>query len=281
MKNTNSIDTKIQAWATASRALAKARDEARAAREKASATATPSPRPVSSPLPTDAQRLAEDEARLAYIYADTKEIKAEDEERAARAVATWACDARDVESGEPLAIAADLEGLAADLHSHADETRRIHASHAAALAELEGRFREELKAVKARSLARVASAREAAEALSSQRAAKGEPPARDICDGNLAALGAAISAGPTPAPTTRRPIATEYETKELLGSLETRHRKADERKRAREEGIRAAEAEKDARRAADTRAHQAYVNSGKAERDALAAAYLARTGGSQ
>lgn len=109
------------------------------------------------------------EARLAKVRAEREVLEAEDAERRARAVATWACDARDVAAGEPAAVACSLEALAADLAAGG-----------------------------ARALARLASAREGAATLTAKRDLAGEPSPRRIPSaGNLAAeLAAILAAGP-------------------------------------------------------------------------------------
>lgn len=109
------------------------------------------------------------EARLAKVRAEREVLEAEDAERRTRAVATWACDARDVAAGEPAALACSLEALAADLAADGD-----------------------------RAAARLAAAREGEATLTAKRDLAGEPSPRRIPSaGNLAAeLAAILAAGP-------------------------------------------------------------------------------------
>lgn len=258
----------VSTWKASQRALATARATALEASAKASA-AEISPRPASLGYPTDRERRARNETRLAYVLAYTAELEAEAAEHDARATAASACDARDVAAGDPQALACDLEILREDLAADCAEADQIRAEIRAEIEAVQARGREKLKAVERRSRSRETAAREAAVALEVKRGIAGEPGPQHVPRDRGAELEAR----------TAQLRALRREEIELRAALEAAHREAEAKAQADAEAARAYEAAKEASRAENTRRHQEWLAKSRAEqaeKDALAAAHRAR-----
>lgn len=211
------------------------------------------------------------ETRLAKVVAERKALEAEDDERRARAVASWACDARDLAAAEPAAVACSLELLSADLEAEGKEAARLRA---------------ELQRLDARAHVRIAAARSGEATLTAARDLAGEPAPRRLptASGPLETqLAAAIAAGAVPAKNHDGRIKSlRQEETSLRVSLEKAHREKEATKRDREEAKAQKSRDEEARRKREhdaAAAWRAKVAAERAERETLAASHAARQGG--